>query len=130
MDAYILNAPPKIGDPRHAKLALHLPADEVASAAGQHFGAAVNNYFAYREWVAREDLRRLLRTGVVSLVIGLAFLFTCPFVRQVLVNDDATASRVLDEGLLIVRWVALWKLLEVALHDCGRCGASRDVTAL
>jgi hypothetical protein len=117
VDAYILSALREIGDPRHAKLVFHLPADEAACTAGQNLGAAVHNYFAYREWVARDDLRRLLRTGAVSLVIGLAFLFTCLVIRQVLVSDEGAMSRVLDEGLLIVGWVALWKPLEVALYD-------------
>jgi hypothetical protein len=95
----------------------HVPAAEAESPAGQGLADAVHNYFAYREWVAREDLRRLLGTGAVSLLIGLAFLFACLAVRQVVFHGDDAISGVLDEGLLIVGWVALWRPLEIALYD-------------
>ncbi len=117
VDAYILSALREIGEPRKAKLVFYLPAIEAASPSGQGMADAVHNYYAYREWVAREDLRRLLGIGALSLAIGLAFLFTCLFIRQVLVSNDGTISSVLHEGLLIVGWVALWRPLEVALYD-------------
>jgi hypothetical protein len=117
VDGYILSAVREIGEPAQAKLVFHLPAVEAASPAGQGLGDAVHNYFAYREWVAREDLRRLLGTGAVSLLIGLAFLFVCLVVRQLFFHGEDTVSRVLDEGLLIVGWVALWRPLEIALYD-------------
>jgi hypothetical protein len=117
VDAYILAAVREIGDPLHAKLVFHLPPAEAASSAGAGLADAVHNYFAYREWVTVEDLRRLLRTGGLSLLIGLSFLFLCLAARQVLFHGDGAVSSVLDEGLLIVGWVALWRPLEIALYD-------------
>jgi hypothetical protein len=117
VDAYIMSAVREIGDARHAKLVIHLPPDQENITAGEGLADAVHNYFAYREWVVREDLRRLLRTGAVSMAIGLAFLVVCLLVRELLLHGDNTTARVLNEGLLIVGWVALWRPLEIALYD-------------
>jgi hypothetical protein len=117
VDGYILSALREIGAPHRAKLVFHLPAAEAASSAGHGLADAVHNYFAYREWVTIEDMRRLLRIGAFSLLIGLTFLSLCLAARQVLFGGDDPISRVLNEGLLIVGWVALWRPLEIALYD-------------
>jgi len=117
VDGYILSAVREIGAARMAKLVFHLPASEAESPAGQSLADSVHNYFAYREWVATEDLRRLLRTGGLSLLIGLGFLFLCLGVREFLVTGDDALPQMFDEGLLIVGWVALWRPLEIALYD-------------
>jgi hypothetical protein len=117
VDGYILSAAREIGDARAAKLVFHLPAVEAESPAGRSLADAVHNYFAYREWVAAEDLRRLLRTGGLSLLIGLSFLFVCLGVREFIVIGEGALAEMLDEGLLIVGWVALWRPLEIALYD-------------
>jgi len=117
VDAYIMAAAREIGDASKAKLVIHLPSLESTHIDGQNLSDAVHNYFSYREWVATEDLKRLLRTGVLSLLIGLSFMFACLLVRQLLSDNQDALSRVLDEGLLIVGWVALWRPLEIALYD-------------
>lgn len=116
VEAYILAAVREIGGPERTKIVFHLPPDEAASSAGAGLGDAVHNYFAYRAWAAGEDLSRLLRTGGVSLGIGLSFLFVCLILRQLLLGNGAGGA-VLAEGLLIVGWVALWRPLEIALYD-------------
>lgn len=117
VDAYILAAAREIGDARTAKLVIHLPSPEAESLAGKGLPDAIHNYFAYREWVASEDLKRLLRTGVISLLIGLAFLAACLSARQFLFAGPDAAARLVNEGLLIVGWVALWRPIEIALYD-------------
>jgi hypothetical protein len=116
VETYILAAVREIGGPRLAKIVFHLPRAEIESNEGQGLADAVHNYFAYREWVAGDDLARLLRTGGVSLGIGLAFLFLCLALRAVVAGSGA-ATAVIGEGLLIVGWVALWRPLEIALYD-------------
>lgn len=116
VEGYILAAIREVGGPARAKIAVHLPRAEADSADGQGVPDAVHNYFAYREWAAAEDLARLMRTGGVSLAIGLSFLFVCLALRQLFVGDDAAGAAV-AEGLLIVGWVALWRPLEIALYE-------------
>lgn len=117
VDGYILSAVREIGDTRKAKLVIHLPIDQATGSASEGLADAVHNYFAYREWVAREDLRRLLRTGAASLAIGLAFLAACLLIRELFLHGETTLVSMLNEGLLIVGWVALWRPLEIALYD-------------
>lgn len=117
VDAYIMAAAREIGDPTRAKLVFHLPGAEAEGPAGAGLADAVHNYFAYREWVTAEDLKRLIRMGGVSLVIGLVFLAVCLGARQMLAPGEDGVSGILHEGLLIVGWVALWRPLEIALYD-------------
>jgi hypothetical protein len=116
VESYILAAVREVGGADRAKIAFHPPDEQSTSVAGICLPDAVHNYFAYREWVAGEDLARLARTGGVSLVIGLSFLFACLALRQ-LFRGNGAAGVAIGEGLLIVGWVALWRPLDIALYD-------------
>jgi hypothetical protein len=117
VDGYIMAASREIGNVERAKLVFHLPKSEANSADGQGLADAVHNYFAYREWVNAEDLKRLWRRGALSLLIGLGFMSACWLVRQGLHGNTDALSRLFDEGLLILGWVALWRPLEIGLYD-------------
>jgi hypothetical protein len=78
----------------------------------------VHNYFAYRERQARADILRLLRYGAVSFAIGIVFLIACLALRRVFVATPLLVDRaIVDEGLLILGWVAMWRPTEVLLYD-------------
>ncbi len=80
---------------------------------------AVYCYFHQRATATRMQLRRLLRMGRISLLIGLAFLaaaivigeFIAGFVRQ-----DSYGG-IIKETFVIGGWVALWRPLEIFLYD-------------
>lgn len=97
---------------------LHLPADQRRFDPERTVQDAVRNYFAYRSGLARLEVRRKLQLGRTSLAIGLAFLITCMLARGLL-RGIGTAEwlRVVDEGLLILGWVAMWRPLELLLYD-------------
>jgi hypothetical protein len=79
---------------------------------------AVQNYFKYRADMSFMDLRRLLRDGRLSLVIGLAFLTLCLSTAGLLHwTNEQTFQDVAREGLTIVGWVAMWRPLEIYLYD-------------
>jgi hypothetical protein len=117
VEGYIVAAVREISHAGKAKLVIHLPGNEAQSSAGAGLPDAIHNYFAYREWVGTEDVKRLLRTAFVSLLIGLAFMFICMSVREWVLTGESGISQILDEGLLIVGWVALWRPLDIALYD-------------
>jgi len=80
---------------------------------------AVRDYFRLRAVVTRRRLRRLLRVGRTSLLIGLVFL-----AASIAIGDLVAAAlggrrigEVLRESLLIGGWVAMWRPLEVFLYD-------------
>jgi hypothetical protein len=115
---YLLEACREAGTRRPLRLVVHLPPAEAASEAARTLPEAVHNYFTYRERQLRADVLELLRYGAVSLAIGLAFLVACLSVRRALVAIPVALDRtILDEGLLILGWVAMWRPAEVLLYD-------------
>ena len=80
---------------------------------------AMHMFFARRASATRGKLRRLLRYGRISLVIGLAVLTLLIIAAQFVGRrtSDTGLGRVLHESLLIGGWVAMWRPLEVFLYD-------------
>ncbi len=114
-EQYIVEAFREIGHDKPARLVIHLPAVEAASEEARSLPEAVAHYFDYRARQERIELRSLLKRGVASLAIGLAFLFACLWLRRSLsgLADDSLFA----EGLLIIGWVALWRPVEIFLYD-------------
>jgi hypothetical protein len=114
-EAYIEDAMREIG-PRHpCKLVIHLHADERTSEDARTLPDSIAHYFEYRAHQTQVELRRLLRRGVMSLVIGLAFMFACLSLRHSL--GMTGSHELLREGLLLIGWVALWRPIEIFLYD-------------
>jgi hypothetical protein len=113
-EAYIEDAVREIGPDRTTKLHVHLPASE-ASEEARTLPEAISHYFDHRAEQARIELRRLLKRGLASLVIGLAFLFVCLSLRRYVAAF--AGFELLAEGLLIIGWVALWRPVEIFLYD-------------
>jgi hypothetical protein len=115
---YLLDACNEAGTRRQLRLIVYLPLSEAQSDSALTLPEAVNNYFAYRERQLRNELLKLLRYGVVSLVTGLLFLVACLVLRRALIaNPVVVDSAIVDEGLLILGWVAMWRPIEVLLYD-------------
>lgn len=72
---------------------------------------AIHHNFAERARLARAELRALLRQGRASLAIGVAFLSACLGLAQL------AGSPVLQEGLTIAGWVAMWRPLQIYLYE-------------
>ena len=79
---------------------------------------AVHNFFAYRANLNRLEFRRLMTEGRTSLLVGLAFLTGCLAISNLLLGY-ATGPwiRILKESLTIVGWVAMWRPIQIYLHD-------------
>ena len=75
---------------------------------------AVGAYFRERAQATRRNLRALLRTGRISLVIGLAFN-----AGALMLADLFSGSRysIAHDSLVIGGWVAMWRPIEVFLYD-------------
>lgn len=53
-----------------------------------------------------------------GLAIGLVFLVACIALRRALIANPLLVDQsILDEGLLILGWVAMWRPIEVLLYD-------------
>jgi len=78
---------------------------------------AVHNYFRYRGGIVKMDLRRLMKQGRVSLLIGVAFLSTCLVVKAYLLpHSGGAAMEVVRESLAIAGWVAMWEPMQIYLY--------------
>lgn len=116
-ERWLLDACREIGPRQPLRIVVHLPAAESTSEQGRTLADAVHHYFDYRQRQAGAEIVRLLRQGGVSFAIGVAFLVICLSLRQLLAASTALDSIALDEGLLILGWVALWRPTEMLLYD-------------
>ena len=79
---------------------------------------AIHNYFVYKSGLMRHDLKRLLKRGRASLMIGLAFVAACLLGAEAIGKlQGSPVLMVARESLLIVGWVAMWRPLEIFLYD-------------
>lgn len=99
-------------------LRLHLPRDQQQFEPERTVVEAVHNYFDYRADLARLEFRRTLQLGRSSLIVGVMFLAACMALREVVRRvGTADSWNVLEEGLLITGWVAMWRPVELLLYD-------------
>ena len=114
-EEYLVSAMREIGA-HPSRLVLHLPRGTTGEDA---YGVvlAIRNYFVHRSRHTREQLRLLFVRGLISLLIGLAFLVACLSLRQLLAVSSDPFMTVLSEGLLILGWVAMWKPVEIFLYE-------------
>jgi hypothetical protein len=115
---YIVESADEFPLPTPLSLVVYLPEDETNQTQTFDLPLSIHNYFAYRLSEGRRRLRLFFREGRVALGIGLAFLFVCVLVRQLILATRAGAvSEIVAEGLLIVGWVAMWRPLEIFLYE-------------
>jgi hypothetical protein len=80
---------------------------------------AIRNYFTRRAKYFQLSLHKLIRRGLISLGIGLAFLGVFFLIGRILVHlwGENAFTTVLTESLIIGGWVAMWRPLEIFLYD-------------
>jgi len=126
-EAYIVDSVREFHLKTPLKLVFYLPSAEAVDKA-QSLPDAVRNYFAYRADLARKEVNYTLRQGRGSLLIGLAFLFLCISLRQlVALVGHSTFEQILAEGLLISGWVAMWHPMQIFLYDWWPIQLRRNV---
>ncbi|MEO8063525.1 MAG: hypothetical protein ABI821_12355 [Pseudomonadota bacterium] len=95
-------------------LNVHVP-DGPASAGDLQ--QAVENYYGRLASSARRELRDNLRLGELGLLGGIAVFLLCMGLRQLLQGALENMPRILDEGLIILAWLALWRPTEVVAYE-------------
>ena len=99
-------------------LTIHLGNPLNAGMNGRTIGEAVRNHFGYRANQSLRQYEKLLREGWKNLVIGLTFLSLCLFLAQFLGHyGGSTFVAILQEGLIIGGWVAMWRPMEIFLYS-------------
>ena len=114
---YIINSVDEFPLNTPLKLVFYLPSTE-QNTARNLLPSALHNYFDYRQQGEQRKLRTIWRQGRISLIIGLAFLFVCLSLSELISRFGTdTFIHFLEEGLLISGWVALWRPLEIFLYE-------------
>ena len=101
------------------RLLLHMPEAEAQRARERGLATALTHYFEVRsQWIDR-DRRELFRLGWRYLAVGFVVLAACLLISQILPRllGDGPTTRIVQEGLVILGWVANWKPLETFLYD-------------
>jgi hypothetical protein len=79
---------------------------------------ALCSHFEYEAELKRRELRQTFEQGLISLFIGLAFLFACTHGARLLAADPNDPLRSFaHEGLFIMGWVAMWKPISTFLYE-------------
>ena len=79
---------------------------------------AIHVFFRQRAELSRRRLRELLRRGRTSLVIGVCALGVSLATGNLVGRFFSShIAQILEEGLLIGGWVAMWRPMEIFLYD-------------
>ncbi|MCZ8097574.1 MAG: hypothetical protein O9972_06625 [Burkholderiales bacterium] len=106
--------------PKKAAIAIrvHVPEGVAGSGPRVDVGDAIRGFFAGRAKAEAGVIRDHFGDGRSALVIGLAILATCLLVSWQLAEGVMTpVSRIAQESLVIVGWVAIWRPAEIFLYD-------------
>lgn len=114
--AFIIDAAEEAPD--HATLALTVHLDSGVGAT-EEVPRAIGAFFAWRADRAAHELRQLRARGRRSLLVGLGFLALCLALGEGVVRTFSmgAVTEVLQEGLIIGGWVALWRPLDTLLYE-------------
>ena len=117
-EEYIVDSARDLPSGTGRMLVIHLDQPD-ASLDQEQVGDAIREHFARESRRLQRKLRSLIRRGWLSLAIGMAFLAaafaTTQTVRRLL--GESGLWQLLEQGLLIVGWVAMWRPLEIFLYD-------------
>lgn len=100
-------------------IVVHLPIAETADKHAQDLSQALSRYFYYRAGISAGDLKELFRIGRYSLMVGFFVLAACLTAGRILRETFAEGElgRFLNEGLVILGWVANWRPIEIFLYE-------------
>ena len=98
------------------KLVVHLGQVSDRAEAEHILRESIHNYFNYRHDFNQRELTQLLRYGWTSLLIALAFLAACVTAAQTMTRQLGRFEAIIQEGLTIIGWVAMWRPLDIYLY--------------
>jgi hypothetical protein len=68
--------------------------------------------------MTERELRRLMRLGRVSLLVGIGFLALCTLgARAIGTLAEGPYGDIASEGLVIAGWVAMWRPIQIFLYE-------------
>lgn len=115
-ERFIVHSAEDAPAPRY-RMIIHVPAAVPADEA-KSFATAVRTHFDNRSNAELRERRSLMREGRQALAIGIGFLFACGLAGHFALKAlPAPFGLFVEQGLLIVGWVANWRPIEIFLYD-------------
>ncbi len=119
VEEYVVGWAREVNHRAPLSISISMPGDQASSQNARHIADAFRNYFSSHVEVLGLELRALFRTGRDSLAVGLGVLALTVLAGAGLKGSPPGdfLHRFVEEGLIIVGWVANWKPIEILLFD-------------
>jgi hypothetical protein len=118
VEEYIVSSATEIGIKRLGKLRIFIT-EKDQLVLPESIINAVHEYFLYRSDIVIKKVRRKLKVGIKSLLIGFLFLAlaisSSSFLREIFEGHYLT--KFFEEGLLVVGWVSMWMPVNIFLYE-------------
>lgn len=106
------------------QLVIYLPEQELIHTKEEDIGRAIDaihNFYRFESNEKRKEIRRILKVGLKSLVIGSTFLIFSVWISYISskmsIFDSKFLSSLLKEGLVLLGWVSMWKPVNIFLYE-------------
>lgn len=116
---YIVNSFKEVKDQPNVKLSLYFETLGEFREKPRVIEKAIHAFFLYEASLKRRELREIFRQGLISLCIGLTFLFTCTWFANHLDGEKKVSllRSMAHEGLFIMGWVSMWRPISIFLYE-------------
>ena len=110
---YLVDSAREVGNvPFAIRITLNeAPTGEIASRVRK----SMRNFFTYLEELERRSLRKMIRTSLILLGIGVGILAVAVWANQITASTENVLAHVFSEGLTVAAWVSLWEALATFL---------------
>lgn len=100
------------------RLIVHVPGEGIEQDVADGLSGAIRAHFNHLGESVSRKRRSLMREGRQYLAVGIAFLFVCGVAGYFALRAlPPPIGLFVDQGLLIVGWVANWRPIEIFLYD-------------
>ncbi len=126
---YLVARATEVPESSHIELIIYLKGNEKGSQSALELQTAVSAFFEHKTRAISRKIFDLLKEGRRALLVGLSVLGTCLVIVQLMMQflPQTGVMRFVEEGLVIVGWVALWRPFEIFLYDWWPLAKERKV---
>ncbi|ODT43852.1 MAG: hypothetical protein ABS59_22210 [Methylobacterium sp. SCN 67-24] len=115
---YIVEWAEELPKKQPIEIVVHLQSSGSAPDPAAHIPAAITGWFRTKERDEARAIRQLFHDGRLAFLIGLAGLSLCMALIWLLTQAfEGAFMRVVQESLVIVGWVVIWRPAEMFLYD-------------
>lgn len=116
IEGFIIHSAEDVPETQY-RLIIHVP-DQISPTEADGLANAVRAHFNHQYEIQTRKRQALMREGRQALAIGIGFLFACGIAGHFALKAfPAPFGLFVEQGLLIVGWVANWRPIEVFLYD-------------